>query len=233
MDGECCRTERIKYALYSRFKEPRLYRYAINGNWDLIPRRVTSHPKEASFQHALGSRDTPLHGILKAPTSDTQCPKQQTLDQVKLQAVSALLSTNRQAASTKNAFGRTPLHLACMDVANCGEGVAHMILDANAMAASVQDVEGRFPLHYLVARNDAIPLALLAKLIFAFSHALEIADSVKETPIDIVSIRGNEIQDSAKVLEMMQLGKSGEYATAHFCFPESEASKGMQCSTTA
>jgi hypothetical protein len=232
MDGECCRTERFKYALYSRFKEPRLYRYAVNGNWDLIPRRVTSHPKEAMFQHALGAQDTSLHGILKAPKRDVQCQTQQAVDQVKLQAVSALLSAHRQAASTKNAFGRTPLHLACMDLTNCGEAVAHMILDTNALAASVQDVEGRSPLHYLVARNDDIPLALLTKLISVCPDALEMADSVKETPLEIVSLRGEEIKDAAHIFRVMQTGASGRYSSGPLHVHPTEPSKGIERSTT-
>jgi hypothetical protein len=184
------------------------------------------------FQHALGAQDTSLHVILKAPNSDVQCPTQQTVDQVKLQAVSAILSAHRQAASTKNAFGRTPLHLACMDLSYCGEAVAHMILDTNALAASVQDVEGRSPLHYLVARNDEIPLELLTKLIFLCPDALGMADSVNETPLDIVTLRGEEIKDAAHIFTVMQTGASRQYSRSASHFRPNEPSSGIKRTTT-
>jgi len=203
-DGECCLRERCKYALYSRFKEPRLYKYAVNGNWDLIPQRAKSHPNEAQFVHAFGSQDTPLHCILKSRALDLDIQAQRALDRLKFQAVTALLLVYQGAALTKNAFGRTPLHLACMDVLNVGEGVAQAILDANPWAASVQDMEGRSPLHYLVARNDRIPFSLLTNLISVCPEALEIKDSTKETPIDIVILRGDEIEDAAQILEFIQ-----------------------------
>ena len=203
-DGECCRMERYKFAFYSIFKEPRLYRYAVNGDWDLIPQRALTHPKEAQFVHAFGSQDTPLHTILKSAAVDMDCKSQQTLDRVKLNAVAALLSAHRQAVSTKNGFGQTPLHFACMDLSNCGEEVTSMLVDARHNAACVQDLEGRSPLHYLVARNDCIPIGILAKVISACPDALHMMDAVRETPLDIVIQRVEEIEDGSNILKFIQ-----------------------------
>ena len=230
-DGECCRMERYKFAFYSRFKEPRLYRYAVNGDWDLIPQRTLTHPKEAQFVHAFGSQDTPLHTILKSAAVDMDCKSQRTLDRVKLNAVAALLSAHRQAVSTKNGFGQTPLHFACMDLSNCGEEVATMLVDAHPNAACVQDLEGRSPLHYLVARNDCIPIGFLAKIISACPDALKMIDAVRETPLDIAILRVEEIEDGAIVLKFIQ-GINMQYLTEPSTLHHKKQLKGVGRATT-
>jgi ankyrin repeat protein len=135
---------------------------------------------------------------------DVDATTRQHIEHFKLEAVSALLAAHRPAASTRDAFGRTPLHLACMDIASCGEPAAFMLVDQCPQAAMIQDVEGRTPMHYLVGRNDSIPCSLLSKLITASPKALQTQDIVSETPLEIVKNRGKEIENVEEVTATLQ-----------------------------
>ena len=206
---ECCQRERYGFALYNRFKVPKLYKFAVDGHWDLIPQRCLSHPKEAQFVHFYPPSDTALHRILRTAMGslEVDCESKRHIEQVELEAISALLGANRQAASTRDAFGRTPLHIACMDIGSCGEAAAYMIVDSCHKAAMMQDVEGRSPLHYLVGRNDYVPLALLSKLIAVFPKALNMKDNVMETPLETVLQREDELQDVEAIIQIMKTGE--------------------------
>jgi hypothetical protein len=139
MDSSCCYREQVAYALYSTFREPKLYRMAANGNWDLIPARCCSHPKEVAFVHKYAPNDTVLHRLLRPSSCTNQQPHhsvkqekdqsvdvatiideessvlQHEIDQMKLAAAAALLDTDPEIATRPDAFGRTPLHLVCSD----------------------------------------------------------------------------------------------------------------------
>jgi hypothetical protein len=218
---ECCQRERYAYALYNRFKVPKLYKYASNGDWDKIPQRCQSHPREVKFVHYYAPSDTALHRLLSltvttattnSPSLDTSSSVEWTIDietrrhieQVKLNAVMAMLRTDRWVASIRDTFGRTPLHVACMDLGMCGDECANYILEAYPKAAGILDIEGRTPLHYLVGRNDDIYHKFLVKLIVAFPGALQIPDNVQETPLQIVMQRGNELRNVDKVMEILK-----------------------------
>ena len=202
---------------------PKLYKFVESGDWDKIPQRCKTNPREAQFVHYYPPSDTALHRILRSSAGSLkvmECGIQNRIQQLKLNAVSALLKAHRMASSIRDTFGRTPLHIACMDIyvptegdydhsgeeihVNCGEAVVSMILEAHRRAASVQDFEGRTPLHYLVGRNDTIPLDLLSKMIAAFPNALMIQDRVGETPLKIVQERGKEINICDHVIAMLQ-----------------------------
>lgn len=221
---QCCYREQLGYALYAKFREPKLFRMAVTGDWDLIPARCMSHPKEAAFVHKYPPADTALHRILRpaltAAETTTTCGSttddqqlqlaldRDTLEQMsnlKLAAVVALLEANRQAAALPDSFGRTPLHLACMDVVGGGAAAAAAILAVNPVAVTVTDsAEQRTPLHFLVARNSSIPLDLLNQLIECCPTAVFRQDIVGDTPIDIVEQRGDEIDNAAEVLEILK-----------------------------
>lgn len=207
-DHDCCRMERYKYALYTKFKEPRMYRLAAKGDWGPIPHRCRTHPKECEFIHRYAPSDTALHQILRFPALelDVDCNTKECLEKIKEEAMASLIDTYRPMVQVKDSFGRMPLHLVCMDIANCGETSFYRILDAYPQAAAHQDMEGRSPLHYLVARNDVIPLSVLEKLMNACLEALKMTDLVKETPIDLVEARRNEIQNANVVLKQLKLG---------------------------
>jgi hypothetical protein len=226
----CCYREQLGYALYATFREPRLYRMAVTGDWEGIPARCKSHPKEAAFVHKYPPADTALHRIVNASslttlassivvcendshgTLDEPVPmamNQETVDQfiaLKMAAIRALLEANRQAASLTDTFGRTPLHLACMDVTDGGAAAALEILSANPMAATVTDVnEQRTPLHFLVARNAHVPLDLLTALVQKCDTTIvQRRDICGESPLDIVERRMNEIDNAAKVLDILR-----------------------------
>jgi ankyrin repeat protein len=126
------------------------------------------------------------------------------LEQIKVNAISALVQKHRPIASVMDSFGRTPLHLACMEANNCGETAFDVILEASTKAAANQDMEGRTPLHYLVSRNDEIPLGFLEKVIAACPAALAMKDLVKETPVDLVESRRSEIRNVDAVLQLLK-----------------------------
>lgn len=179
----------------------------------MIPQRCKSNPREAQFVHFYPPSDTALHRILRTSTAslDVDSTIKNHIQQIKLNAVSALLATYPTATSIRDTFRRTPLHIACMEihgVGGCAEA-AIMILDAYPKASAVQDLEGRTPLHYLLGRNDVIPLDLLSKLLAVFPKALMMQDNVKETPFMTVQQRGTEIQNAAAVLEMLQTAEEG------------------------
>lgn len=210
IDSDCCRLERYKYALYTKFQEPRLYRLASKGDWGPIPQRCRSHPKEAEFIHRYAPSDTALHQILRFPALDIDVDtnSKELLMQTKDEAIASLIDTYRPIASVKDSFGRMPLHLACMDVHNCGDQSFDRIIEAYPQAAAQQDLEGRSPLHYLVARNDDVPLDVLSKLVSTCPAALEMTDLVKETPLDLVESRRNEIVNADVVLKQLKLGSN-------------------------
>lgn len=179
----------------------------------MIPQRCKSNPREAQFVHFYPPSDTALHRILRTSTAslDVDSTIKNHIQQIKLNAVSALLATYPTATSIRDTFRRTPLHIACMEihgVGGCAEA-AIMILDAYPKASAVQDLEGRTPLHYLLGRNDVIPLDLLSKLLAVFPKALMMQDNVKETPFMTVQQRGTEIQNADAVLEMLQTAEEG------------------------
>ena len=217
---DCCPRERYSYALYNRFKVPKLYKFALNGDWDMIPQRCKSNPREAQFVHFYPPSDTTLHRILRTSTEclDVDSETKKDIQQLKLNAISALLAAYPMATSIRDTFGRTPLHIACMEIhsstvaakssaeASGGDGdeAAIAVLYAYPKASAVQDLEGRTPLHYLVGRNDVIPLNLLSKLIDVFPKALIMEDNVMQTPLQIVHQRGNEIYEADVVVEMLK-----------------------------
>jgi hypothetical protein len=216
----CCYREQVGYALYARFKLPKLYKYALSGDWDLIPARCRSHPKEASFVNKYAPNDTALHRLLQCDCTTTANSQDETtlhcMEEWKHEAVVAFLEANQQAAALPDAFGRTPLHLACSDVSSCSSflnrsndeeenAIALLIAQANPHAASVQDkIDQRTPLHYLVARNDEIPIGLLCKLLEYCPLALCFQDITGETPTDIVERRCDEIGNADAVLQILR-----------------------------
>lgn len=208
---QCCYREQLSYALYAKFREPRLYSMVVKGDWDLIPARCKHHPKEAQFVHKYPPHDTPLSLLLRPSACslmdeagmDAETAYQ--MNQLKLNAVVALLEANRQAAVTRDSFGRTPLHLACMD-ANLDEGaIAAKVLEINPVAATVIDSELRTPLHFLVARSEPkIPMPLLQQLVQQYPAAVFRQDAVGDTVLDIVQQRANELENAAEVTELLQ-----------------------------
>lgn len=206
VDHECCRMERCKYALFTKFQVPRLYRLAAKGDWGPIPQRCLTHPREVEFIHRYAPGDTAIHQILRFPALEMKvdCDTLQCLEKIKVDAISALIRTHSPIASVTDSFGRTPLHLACMDVSNCGETAFYIILEAWPKAAAHQDMEGRAPLHYLVARNDDIPLSILEKVIATCPAALTMKDLVKETPFNVVESRRSEIRNVDVVLQFLK-----------------------------
>jgi hypothetical protein len=211
----CCVWDQYKYAMYTRFREPKMYQYAARGDWDLIPNRCVSHPKEASFVHKYAPMDTALHRLLRTK-SCVKCDDdiQADIYQMRKQAVAALLDVYPTAASTKDTFQRTPLHWACMDVAsNClplnhdgstsQDSILLMLIERSSQAVSMTDMERRTPLHYLVSRNDGIPMEVLAKLVAICPKALTMKDEVGETPLDIIQSRKDELHNVSEIVRTL------------------------------
>ena len=220
-DMHCCYREQLAFSLYSKFREPRLYRAAGHmEEWDSIPARCQSHPKEALFQHKFAPNDTALHRIFRVVPvpvcNEYECEivrLDPVMEEQRLRAVQALLAANQQAAAIQDAFLRTPLHLACMDLPRSGSSTsstgtaaaATLILENDPGGiACITDVEKRTPLHFLLARNDEIPIPFLQALMQHGPAAVHMADAVGETPIDIVVRRTKEIAHAEIILEMLQ-----------------------------
>jgi hypothetical protein len=207
---QCCIWDTYKFALYSKFREPTLYRYAAEGDWDLIPDRCKAHPKEARFVHKYAPMDTPLCRLLRTQSCTSCAPDvKDAIFRMKSAAVTALLDANVESATSQDTFRRTPLHWACMDVegnhGDAEDSIIFMLLEKAPSAIHVVDIEHRTPLHYLVARNDTVPLKLVAKMVAIFPEALMMKDEVGETPLEIVQSRKDEIKNASEL--MKYLGK--------------------------
>lgn len=156
----------------------------------------------------------------------------QSIYDMKLHAVKALLEANPEQASTADTFQRTPLHWACMDVeSNFAQSddddtkewdresslltdsfslssVFLELLDHAPQAVQKVDLERRTPLHYLLARNDEIPLSLLTKLVALYPESLTMKDELGETPLDILQSRKEEIPNADDVIQTLLKLKS-------------------------
>jgi ankyrin repeat protein len=137
-------------------------------------------------------------------SDDFDCDTSQLFESLKLDAVKALMEANRNAASATDSLGRTPLHLACMDICASEVNVGNTLLEAWPQACAHQDLENRTPLHYLMARNDDIPIMFLEKLLKAHSDARNIKDIVGETPLQILEARAGEVKNAEAVMEVMK-----------------------------
>lgn len=207
------------YAFYTRLRVPKLYRYVYEGRWHKIPRRTQTHPHEAKFRHRYAPRNTALHCLLCAPDScsteykqfleTTNAAMQQEIAHLRLKAVRALVEVNPSIVSTPDCLGRTPLHLACINIEYC-EGAAEILLDACPMAGCIQDCSGKTPLHYLLlAENQEVPPRLIQKFAFAAPNAVNIKDRRGRSPLDIVRLNHSQQSKSALILKMLS-----EYDTA-------------------
>lgn len=218
LNQNCCVWDQYKYSIYRRLNEPKLYRFAAKGEWDLIPARCRSNPKEAAFVHKYPPQDTALHRLLRTQSCD-QCNEEvkSNIFEMKKDAVKSLLTCNPAAATTNDSFRRNPLHWGCMDLPshlnvtssslnevsseNC---ILVMLMDRVPEALSMRDIESRTPLHYLVARaQGTVPTSLIAKMVALFPAALEMEDEVGETPLDIVKSRRNEISNADDLIKAM------------------------------
>lgn len=61
-------------------------------------------------------------------------------------------------------LGRTPLHLACVNV-SCAAGAVELLVGACPMSASLQDTFGRTALHCLVSHNNNVSCSILEKMV--------------------------------------------------------------------
>ena len=198
---QCCYREQLAFSFYSIFREPKLFRMAVRGDWNRIPSRCRSHPREASFRHKYPPNETTLHVLLKPCLP---CEDKRGLDLSEtclIEAVQALLGVSRQHAATTDALGRTALHVACSFGAS--SKLLRLLVEASPPTVSQVDVEGRTPLHYVLAQSPVINTSVLRLLVEAGPEALSIKDSNGETPIDIAQRRVSELVNAREVLECL------------------------------
>lgn len=214
MDNHCCYREQLSYALYAKFREPKLFRMAVAGNWDKIPARCRTHPSEAAFVHKYPPADTALHRMLRPAISSCSDNTEQSFDQntlekmneMRIAAVVALLEANPPSALVRDSFGRTPLHWACMNVVTYkNENAASLIIKSCPEAVPLLDSEHRNALHALVARNIYVPVEVLSLLLAVDCSVALMSDIIGENPSQIVERRKAEIQNAEVVLELLIL----------------------------
>jgi len=197
------------YSFYTRFKVPKLYSYVYKGKWHKIPSRCKNHPREAKFIHRYAPCDTALHRLLRPPglcspeyenfLSTTDPAMQDEIAQLRLKAVRALVKANPSIISTPDCFGRTPLHLACINV-QYSKGTAELLLDACPAASLIQDTSGKTPLHYLLTEGQHVPSILIEEFVAAAPNTLTMADRKGRTPIDIAKLNGEQSDSLKKLL---------------------------------
>lgn len=103
-----------------------------------------------------------------------------------LDAVTAIVEANPVAASKPNTFGRTPLHLACMELTGPRAQAASYLIRHTPMTTIAIDCGGSTPLHFLLGNpiND-IPEALISQYLKADPSALERHNRCGLTPLDV------------------------------------------------
>jgi len=191
----------------------------VTGDWDSIPARCTSHPKEATFVHKYTPNDTTLHRLLRTssycfgPENESSGDLEVT-DLQKRSAVIALLDAYPEAVGIRDSFGKTPLHLACQQnnatSSPIGCDIAFRLVQEFPDAIIMPDVEGRTPLHLLLmSRNTRqaslgnsttpdgesdtkpveIPIKLVQSMLDRRPKVVTILDAVRQTPLDVVNRR--------------------------------------------
>ena len=199
----CCLREHIAFNLYSRLKEPKLFRLASGLEWSRIEARAKSHPKEAVFRHKYPPYDTSLHRLLR-PThpfvTNDGVDDEGEDNESRLKATQAVILANRQACILQDAFGRTPLHLASMNLHKFGPIVA-LLLDSSPHAASVLDVERRTPLHFCLSRHreGQLDVSVLRLLLKHYPRALDEKDATGDTPVDIFRRHKSSFENADEV----------------------------------
>jgi ankyrin repeat protein len=214
----CCYREHLLYNLYCKFAVPKLYRMAAAGDWDEIPERCRARPKEASFVHRYPPYDSALHKLLRPDHAVLQ----QELDddtakeigKIKLKAVEALLEADKDTACVPDAFGKTPLLLACVDGSPVALEAAAMILEVNPKAAHIPDCKKQCtPLHVLVSsqgnwkdadtENLETRLILAEKLLQENPSAAHQPDVNGETPLDLAKRQTDHTSSTDALLKIL------------------------------
>lgn len=214
---QCCYRESLRYTLYSVLHEPKLYRLAVSGQWDRIPDRCANYPKEASFVHKYPPSDTALHRILEVVlTDDEKEEDEENLHTLKRNAARAVFHAYPAALAVANAFGRTPLHLACMDPHPSSAELAVDFVSSYPRAAAGTDVEQRTPLHHWCSiLHKMIPnVETVEKVIILLLEqnpdTVNAKDMAGETPIDIAQ-RRSKGQCPDRILTLLQHTNYNKY----------------------
>jgi hypothetical protein len=146
-------------------------------------------------------------------------------------AVEALLEANPDAACHANLFGRTPLHLACMELNNNSttapaRAQAAMLLlqqqqqqhtksqsslRARPPLVSIQDHHGCTALHYLLMNHaNNIPRELLQTMLDLDAIALERKNTHGQSPLDVfVAFNGQDDHDDRATTRVQTEQKLG------------------------
>lgn len=206
---QCCYRDNMVYNLYNRFYVPKTYHYAVEGRWDKIPNRLLKYKKEAIYQYKYPPYDTALHRIVRSSFGEIQIRKDsdintlQQLDTIKINAIQSLLNaSNNTITIMKDTFGRTPLHLSCMDI--CIDQIPILLLKININTVSMIDHEHRTPLHLLCARNTPIiPMNVLCIILETYPIAVLMEDITGDNPIQIIQLRRNDISNVNEVITLL------------------------------
>mmetsp|Transcript_20861 Transcript_20861/g.45223 ORF Transcript_20861/g.45223 Transcript_20861/m.45223 type:complete len:235 (-) Transcript_20861:53-757(-) len=191
------------YAFYRRWGVNKLFRMADQGHWDKIPKRVKQHPQEALFVHRYAPQDSPLHRLLRplhvtCPSGDPSEPtykhstdvltqeerlemeaKKELMNdpdiaEMLLQAVQSIVEANPAGVAKRNMFGRTPLHLACMELTVARAQAAEYMIQHTPMTTVIADNAGNTPLFFLLSNPpEDIPDSLIEALLKADPNALQ------------------------------------------------------------
>jgi len=139
---QCCVWDSYKYNLYTKFREPKLYRYAAQGDWDLIPQRCKTHPKEATFVHKYAPMDTPLNRLLE---QDDSC-----------NILLMLMERAPQAVHMVDIERRTPLHYLVARNERIPLKFLAKMVALCPEALSVKDEVGETPVDIIQSRKDEL-----------------------------------------------------------------------------
>ncbi|KAL7579451.1 hypothetical protein ACA910_014112 [Epithemia clementina (nom. ined.)] len=162
----------------------------------------SSFDNDTTFELYKNSTDVPTEDeVVEAQERKRRVVDDPMIGEMLLKAVAAIIKANTDAAITANMFGRTPLHLACIEINSYRSQAAEYLIEHMPMTTSVADHSGYTALHFLMDNHPSdIPEKLIRRYLEADPEALTRRNMNGQTPLDIyhqsVRGKGNNPQES-------------------------------------
>jgi hypothetical protein len=124
-------------------------------------------------------------------TAEETVTENEEFGNLMLAAIGSILKAYPAAASIPNMFGRTAMHLVCMDLSPARKEAALLLLEHSPQTVKEIDHFGRTPLHYVLDQQQNsitsnLSLELVRSILLHDPKALQQCDTSKETPYDLL-----------------------------------------------
>jgi len=178
-----CQVRESRMNFYMKWREPKLYRYAVRAEYDKIAERCQKYPhrakKEAIFRHEYAPNQTALHRVLE-PLFLQALPGKSPLE-ARHKAAEALLKAGPDSALLPCVFGTTPLMMVCIDPDSYLPDL-EMLLASCPSTASCTELKGRTALHY-ACMNNRSNARMIRKLLEVCPESVSVVDKDGRSPL--------------------------------------------------